>query len=377
MIRGGNQVVVFGASGDLAKRKIYPALHSLYTKKVIPDNIDIVGYGRSEFDRGAFIQQVTQFIPHPVDHGFIDRCRHIQGTYDDLKPLQTRLHEDGNRIFYMSLPPSLYEGIARSLPDLFSTSGWNRVVMEKPFGKDSQSFQLLREAIEQYIPDPSLYLMDHYLAKSAVDYMRSTPGMMEPMPKSIEVVFSESIGLEGRRYFDEYGIVRDVVQNHILQLVAVLLADNERATKLSVLRELTRMKADDTRLGQYKGYPFLPSTTPTYVETRVSWRGIPIVIKAGKAMADRLVEIRLCYVDKTLDKRINVQPFGAVMDADKSLLLDFNRPEDAYEVAIGDVFKGDHTRFVSMAEIEESWNIVDDVLKMDVFPFGYEPGMSV
>jgi glucose-6-phosphate 1-dehydrogenase len=137
------------------------------------------------------------------------------------------------------------------------------------------------------------------------------------------------------------------------------------------------MNPKDTYIGQYKGYPFLPSSTPTFVETQVSWRGIPITVKAGKALAERLVEIRLHFADDTLNKRINVQPYGAVMDGNKSLLLDFNRPEDAYEIAIGDVFTGDHTRFVSMSEVEESWKIVDDIIRMDITPFEYEPGMSV
>lgn len=366
MIRGGNQVVVFGASGDLAKRKIYPALHSLYTKRVIPEDIEIIGYGRSDFDRKSFINQVTQFISAPLDDSFVDRCSYIQGAYDDLDPLKTHLVAT-NRIFYMSLPPSLYEDVTRNLPCMFSGTGWNRVVMEKPFGKDLHSFQHLRTAIERYIPHDSLYLMDHYLAKSAVDYMRSSSDLLEPMPTRIDVVFSENIGLEGRRYFDDYGIVRDVVQNHILQLIAVLLGSD----KLSILRELTRMKPEDTRLGQYKGYPFLPSRTPTYVETEVSWRGIPITIKAGKALPDRMVELQLYYEDEEQNKRINVQPYGAVMNSCQSLLLDFNRPEDAYEIAIGDVFKGDHTRFTSMEEIEESWKIVDGILEMDVVPFEY------
>jgi len=367
-------VVVFGASGDLAKRKIYPALHSLYNKRAIPEDVDIIGYGRSEFDRQSFINQITQFIPRPFNDCFVDKCSYIQGSYDDLKALQARLPEEGNRIFYMSLPPSLYEGVAEIIPSLFSVSGWNRVVMEKPFGRDTNSFRDLRAAIERYVPAESLFLMDHYLAKSAVDYMRTCKNLLDPMPKHIEVVFSENIGLEGRRYFDDYGIVRDVVQNHILQLIAVLFGHQD---KLSVLQELSRMKSHETRVGQYAGYPFLPSITPTYVETRLEWRGIPIVIKAGKALADRLVEIRLYHDDESHDKRINVQPYGAVMDADKSLLLDFNRPEDAYEIAIGDVFKGDNTRFVSMAEIEESWKIVDDVVRMEVQPFEYQPGMEV
>lgn len=376
MLKGSHQVVVFGASGDLAKRKIYPALHSLYTKQLIPDTVDIIGYGRSDFDRPSFIKQVTQFIPGPVNNSFVERCSYIQGSYNNLEPLRRNLSFDdaSNRIFYMSLPPSLYKDVSSTLPWLFSTKGWNRVVMEKPFGKDVSSFQELRTAIEQYIPGESLYLMDHYLAKSAVDYMRSSIGLLNPMPERIEVVFCEDLGVDGRQYFDEYGIIRDVVQNHILQLLAVLLGHHD---KLRVLQDMGRMTASSTRIGQYKGYPFTASMTPTFVETHTSWNGIPVRILAGKATAHRLVEIRLYYADEAHNKRINVQPYGAVMDADKSLLLDFNRPEDAYEIAIGDVFAGDHTRFVTMAEIEESWKIVDGILNMDVVPFEYEPGLDV
>lgn len=367
------QVVVFGASGDLAKRKIYPALHTLFTKRSISDATRVVGYGRSKLEHTEFIKHVSSHVKAPVNDGFIDRCTYVNGCYDDFSDLQQYLDDDDqgekNRLFYLSLPPSSYFTVVEKLPQLYSSTGWNRVVMEKPFGHDLESFLQLKQHVERYVPRESLYLMDHYLGKPALEYLRESGGILgQRLPKSIEVCFSENIGAEGRQYFDESGIIRDVVQNHILQIIAVLL---DPQNKLRVLKELSRCSMDSTLIGQYKDYPFQHSNTPTYVDTLCSWRGIPVKIKAGKALANSSVDIYLEYEDASQNVRINVQPHGAVMGQDQSRLLDFVSSEEAYEVMIRDVFDGNRMRYMDMAEIEESWKIVQDIIKVEAPLFAY------
>ena len=368
------QVVVFGASGDLAKRKIYPALYTLFAKKAIPENTKIIGYGRTQFEGTTFIDQVTSFIKPPLEPGFVSKCEYVNGPYSNFMNLQRWLDEDPhtecNRVFYLSLPPSSYKGVVELLPNLYSARGWNRVILEKPFGHDVESFKDLKQHVERYVPRCDTFLIDHYLGKAAVEHMRKS-GPLKGKPKRIEVLFSEDLGVEGRQYFDESGIVRDIVQNHLLQLIAVLLNPQD---KLGVLKSLTRFEKQTTRLGQYIEYPFKPSTTPTYMETHCMYKDIPIVIKAGKALNDKFVDIILEYEDVEKNQRINIQPFGAVTGWDESLLLDFVATEDAYEVMIRDVFVNDRCRFLEMDEIEESWNIVEGVLESDNLDFKYPKG---
>jgi glucose-6-phosphate 1-dehydrogenase len=382
------QVVVFGASGDLARRKIYPALHTLLSKDALPDTTKIVGYGRTQFEKDEFIEKVSSFIKTPIHPCFASHCDYVSGGYTSFQALQNWLDaslsdfKETNRLFYLSLPPSSYKNVVAMLPDLYSKNGWNRVILEKPFGYDLDTFIDLKEHVEKYIHKDNLFLIDHYLGKAAVEYMRNTGGIKgvangvangvaKELPKKIIVLFSEDLGVEGRQYFDESGIVRDIVQNHILQLIAVLLDPDN---KLQVLKDLSRFTRENTKLGQYKNYPFAPSKTPTYVETICYWKGIPIVIRAGKALSDKFLDIHLEYEDVTKNQRINIQPHGAVTGHDESLLLDFVTKEDAYEIMIRDVFNNDHTRFVGMEEIRESWKIVADIIENNMPYFTYTKG---
>jgi len=370
-----SQVIVFGASGDLAKRKIYPALHTLFVKNRIPEQTKIIGYGRSTFEGGAFIDQVTSFIKPPIDPGFINICEYVSGGYTDFTGLQTWLNNDvhgaeGNRLFYLSLPPSSYKQVVEKLPLLYSNSGWNRVILEKPFGYDLASFYDLKAHVDKYIYRDDLFLIDHYLGKAAVEYMRKSGPLLD-RPRKIEILFSEEIGVEGRQYFDESGIIRDIVQNHLLQLVATLINPHD---KLGVLKNITRFQQDMTTLAQYTGYPFAPSKTPTYVQTVCKWNDILITMKAGKALSGKFVDVILEYDEPLKNKKINIQPNGAVTGHDESLLLDFVCDEDAYEVLINDVFQNDRSRFIEMDEIEESWKITENILNFEDPLFLYNRG---
>ena len=354
-----DQVIVFGASGDLAKRKIFPALHRLFTKGVVTQ---VVGYGRTKFDDvDVFHTHVSSFI-QVVHPGFLNMCSYVDGDYTNFGKLKTILDDTGtdftmNRMFYLSLPPSSYKDVVCLLPLLYSSNGWNRVVMEKPFGHDLASAYDLQEYVGRYVSTEALFMMDHYLAKSSVEYMRT---MNFPMaPKRILVMFSENIDVGAdRRYFDEVGIVRDVVQNHLLQLVA--MACNPRE-KLAVLKAIPQILTHATTFGQYDGYPF-QSRTPTFVKTMCYWNGIPIEIKAGKAMAENFVEIVLMYQDRSRDIHINIQPHGCIKRDGEVILTD--NKDDAYVTVLQDVLNNDKTRFTNFEEVEESWRIVGSIVSV-------------
>lgn len=364
-----HQFVVFGASGDLAKRKIYPALHSLICDKHSNDTIHVIGYGRTHFERDAFVKQTTSYIQHVNHAKFVSVCSYVQGDYTNFEELKTYLDHtqdtNMNRIFYLSLPPSSYTQVVSLLPGLYSDSGWNRVVLEKPFGHDTASFLSLQEHVQKYIPSESLYLMDHYMGKSGVEFMRKQHMLAggDNMPSRIHVLFSETLGVEGRQYFDESGIVRDIVQNHALQVLAVLLDPSD---KLSALRDISRFKREDTTLKQYEGYPFQGSTTPTYMETTCYWKGVPIFIKAGKALSDAFVKVVIDFAHEEGGSardtvEVCIQPESKVMSTKRSPLV--LESKDAYEVMISDVITGDKSRYMCLEEIHELWLIVDDIVR--------------
>lgn len=350
-------VVVFGASGDLAKRKIYPALHALFSRGSIPLNTKVIGYGRTWFDDdGDFMSHATSMITaRPLNEDFTKNCSYISGSYNDLSPLCAVLPRDhsGDRLFYLSVPPSVYADVVKELPVLFSTSGWNRVVIEKPFGRDACTFMELKAHVQSYLPIDSIYLMDHYLGKSAIDHIRRTPFLTDSRTiKCVDIIFEEAVDAAGRSYFDQYGIVRDVVHNHVLQIAAVIL---NPVNKLAALRNLSTLRRNDTVLGQYRPYPFPNSMCATSIDTVTRYRGvIPVRIRAAKGMKTKCVQVRINDGAYVLDVDA-----GVLHDGESTVTIP---SQDAYETVIADVFQGTRYHFVDFDEIQESWRIVADVL---------------
>lgn len=350
-------IVVFGASGDLAKRKVYPALHSMFAKGTLPSQSKVFGYARTQYDDDQFFHKhVASMLTRPIHPGFRERCKYISGQYDDMSLLQERLGEidDGgqcNRLFYLSLPPVAVPDVIKTLPLLFSPHGWNRVIIEKPFGNDMASFFDLMRLVKMHIPEDSLYLVDHYLGKSIVEHIRTHP--IKPN-RCMDVLFIEPNDVEGRAYFDQSGIVRDFVQNHVLQVVATIL---QPQNKLEALQDISSMAVKDTfPLGQFDPYPFKGSVTPTYIDTCVSYRDtIRIRIRAGKGFEKRLMCINIDDGACTLDIDSGRITFHHSTDIDVG-------QQDAYEIILCDALKGDKCRFVSMEEVQESWRIVESVM---------------
>lgn len=439
-------VVVFGASGDLAKKKIYPTLWDLYKRNSIPGKVLIVGYARSTLDVEKIRQHVDKYVkisPDETDqwNSFWSINTYVHGPYDDetgyvklKKHLSSR--ENGikmNRLFYLALPQTVFMPVTKNIrTHLMDCKGWNRVVIEKPFGHDFDSSEQLSRHLASLFEEDQLYRIDHYLGKEMVQNLITlrfanrifASSWNRDNISSITITFKEPFGTHGRGgYFDESGIIRDIMQNHLLQVLCLvamerpisLNAEDIRNEKVKVLRSMRPLELDDVVLGQYIGDdnasegseaqfgyrddPTVPndSITPTYALAVAKihnerWDGVPFFLRCGKALNERKAEVRIQFKDISGDifgghcKRnelvIRVQPGEAVylkmmtktpgqpMDQLEEAELDLSyrarykdtHLPDAYERLLLDVFYGSQMHFVRTDELAEAWRIFTPLL---------------
>ncbi len=357
----GGIIVIFGASGDLTHRKLAPALYDLAREGVLPENTAILGCGRTELSDDGFRDYLKEGIghfasKHPVDWDiwdvlakrvFYQRLRYSESA--DFEDLESRLQEidekhgtDGNRIFYMAVPPSVVGPILRNLSGVGSLERrrpcpdegrcYLRVVFEKPFGRDLESATELNDTIEELLTESQVFRMDHYLGKETVQnisVLRFANSIFEHIwhsdsVRSIQVTVAETMGMEGRgEYFDQTGILRDILQNHVLQLLTLvtmeppssLKADAIRDEKVKVLQCLRRLEGAEVKRsvvrGQYAAGEINGKQVPAYrdeegvaagsnTETFVAlrtyidnwrWSGVPVFLCAGKRLAEHLAEV--------------------------------------------------------------------------------------
>jgi glucose-6-phosphate 1-dehydrogenase len=344
-------VVVVGASGDLARKKIYPALFALYVEGMLPEYFTIYGYARSKMTNEEFREYIGMNLTCRLDNKdkcgdrfdkFLERCFYQQGQYDSKADFETLSQEmskqeskrsRADRIFYLSIPPSIFTQVAACASDAASsTTGWTRVIVEKPFGRDSESFRKLTEDMYQHLTEDQMYRIDHYLGKELIEnltVLRFANLVFEPLwcrqyIRNVQVIFSEDFGTEGRGgYFDKYGIIRDVIQNHLLQILSLfameppvsLEAEDIRNEKVKVLRNMNPINMEDVVLGQYRGRRTTDATLPGYLDDKTvpagslcptfasvacfvnnaRWDGVPFLLKAGKALHTRRAEIRVQF----------------------------------------------------------------------------------
>eukprot|EP00698_Gefionella_okellyi_P022357 TRINITY_DN739_c0_g1_i1.p1 TRINITY_DN739_c0_g1~~TRINITY_DN739_c0_g1_i1.p1 ORF type:complete len:417 (-),score=79.61 TRINITY_DN739_c0_g1_i1:94-1344(-) len=377
---------------------------------------------------------------------FVQRCFYYQGAYDsvssfkDLSEKMALYEQDhrgpsANRIFYMAIPPNVFVDVARAVHGAgLSTSGWNRVVVEKPFGHDLASSRQLVQQMGELYQEDQLYRIDHYLGKELVLnllVLRFANLVFVPLwnrdhISNVIITFKEDILLEGRAgYFDKFGIIRDVMQNHLMQMLALiameppvrLTAEYVRDEKVKVLRACAPIVVEDVVTGQFEGYkddPDVPedSITPTFATAVVRinnlrWEGVPFILKCGKGLNERKAEVRIQF------KNVPGSPFrGAVrnelvlrVQPDEAIYMkmmtkvpglndfeDLTQSEmdltykkrytggtlpDAYERLILDVMRGDHTHFVRSDELEAAWQIFTPMLheleRRRVSPVSYKP----
>ncbi|RAL55008.1 hypothetical protein DM860_013704 [Cuscuta australis] len=445
-------ITVVGASGDLAKKKIFPALFALYYEECLPEHFTIFGYARSKMTDEELRTMVSKTLTCRIDkrancgekmEEFLKRCFYHSGMYDsqeNFSELDRKLkeHEMGkvsNRLFYLSIPPNIFIDAVRCASlSASSTHGWTRVIVEKPFGRDSESSSLLTRSLKKYLKEDQMFRIDHYLGKELVEnlsVLRFSNLIFEPLwsrqyIRNVQFLFSEDFGTEGRGgYFDNYGIIRDIMQNHLLQILALfametpvsLDAEDIRNEKVKVLRSMRPLQLDDVVIGQYKGhtkggvaYPgytddkTVPkdSLTPTFAAAAIfidnsRWDGVPFLMKAGKALNTRSAEIRVQFrhvpgnlynknFGSDLDRATNelvirVQPDEAVflkinnkvpglgmrLDRSNLNLLYSTRYSkeipDAYERLLLDAIEGERRLFIRSDELDAAWSLFTPVLK--------------
>ncbi|QOR65387.1 glucose-6-phosphate dehydrogenase [Cytobacillus suaedae] len=444
-------VVIFGATGDLAKRKLFPSIFNLYRKGNLSEDFAVVGVARRNLGVDEFRSSVKESISNKqVNSEQVNAFSehfHYQSfdvtnpsSYLELKGLLEQLDEqyktEGNRIFYLAMAPEFFGTIAENLKKegLTATSGFSRLVIEKPFGHNLPSAKQLNEQIRKAFKEEQIYRIDHYLGKEMVqniEVIRFANAIFEPLWNNryianIQVTSSETLGVEDRgRYYETSGALRDMVQNHMMQMVALLAmeppikltTEEIRSEKIKVLRALRPIEEEEVQhyfvRGQYgKGMQNCVevesyrddnnvddnSNTETYVAGKLlidnfRWAGVPFYIRTGKRMTAKSTKIVVQFKDIPMNLYygkgeqeqtpnllvINIQPEEGItlhLNAKKSgqhmqttpVKLDFRNniidginTPEAYEKLIYDCMKGDATNFTHWDEVALSWSFVDPI----------------
>lgn len=346
-------IVVFGATGDLAEKKTFPAIASLYNRGFLPERVKIIGYGRSPKTIEQLHKKISTNLPGTDEEKkkFLSTVSYCEGPYNTpdgfRKLLETvQGHEKESRartwgrLFYLALPPSVYLDVLTNIryhavdfaPPTKGTevgsNSWYRVIVEKPFGRDLESSEELAENVSKLFPEQHIYRIDHFLGKELTQnmlVMRFENTFMSAIwsrehISNIQIVMKEAFGTEGRGgYFDKFGIIRDVIQNHLLQILSMLIMerpvsmhpDDIRDEKTKAIRSMRVLKTEDVVVGQYtagngkpgylddEGVP-QDSKAPTYAVCRIMcdnarWAGVPMLIKAGKALNETKMEVRVQF----------------------------------------------------------------------------------
>jgi glucose-6-phosphate 1-dehydrogenase len=432
-LNGVVSIAVIGASGDLAKKKTFPSLFTLYSLGLLPKETTIFGYARTKMEHEEFHKHATQNFKgdESKKKAFSSNLFYVAGSYSSaqdfaLLDAQMTKHEAGRaatRVFYFAIPPSIFVDVAKAVKaSAMSQTGETRLIIEKPFGRDLESSNVLSTELSALFKEEQIYRIDHYLGKEMVQnlmLLRFANLAFEPLWNrnfiaNVLITFKEDIGTEGRGgYFDSFGIIRDVMQNHLMQiftLVAMeapvtLNAEDVRDEKVKVLRATTPISTEDVVIGQYtgnvknKGYKDdagVPkeSVTPTFATAVLHinnsrWKGVPFILKCGKALNERKAEIRIQFHENAAslfpdaprnELVMRVQPDEAIyfklnskvpglgnnhvqteLDLTYKQRFDARLP-DAYERLIYDVLRGDHNLFVRDDELEAAWKIYTPLL---------------
>ena len=456
-------IVIFGASGDLTQRKLLPSLFHLVTQSLMPKSFYVVGVARTEMTDAQFQDHVRASLPKDAPKAdadrFVSSCRYVHGDYASLD-LYRRLNDSlckldkvfgvqCRRVYYLSTPPSVYGAIVGELakaglahPD--NEKGWVRVVIEKPFGSSLSTSEDLNRQLSASLSESQIYRIDHYLAKETVQNIlmfRFANILFEPVWNRnfidhIQITASEQLGVEHRAgYYEQAGVLRDMFQNHLLQLLTLvameppssLEADAVRGRRNDVLTSITPMRdyqvRENTVVGQYGAGTFDGTRVPGYREekgvspkSRIAtfaaikleienwrWQGVPFYIRSGKRLAERHVSVlvRFKRVPTSIFKplladqltpnvlRFQIQPdegitmrFEAKHPGPKlcmsTVTMNFGYqetfktpPPESYARLFQDAMLGDQTLFARSDSVQEAWRIIDPIA--DYWETGTDP----
>ena len=457
-------LVIFGATGDLSTRKLIPALFDLFQKGFLPALFAVVGVARREFSDPLFrefakdaVMKKSDSVPPEVLEDFLSHFSYSQGMFDEPESY-THLSEHlivvedafavcANKLFYLAVPPVYYEGIFMQLAHSGLTipcsneTGWTRVLVEKPFGKDNETAQKLDQTLGQLFKEEQIFRIDHYLAKEVLQDLlmfRFSNLIFEPLWNNkyierIEIALFEKGGAEGRgAFYDENGALRDVGQNHMLQMLAFVAMEDPlgidatrvrtlRAKVLSALRPVTKEKiAHSVVRAQYAGYTEVQhvpgdSQTETYFRIKAfidnaRWSGVPFYLESGKALVESKTEIKIyfrqtesCLCPPSAEHHhqnvltFRIQPdegisicfwakkpgMGFALEAKELSFSYRSSPDmlklpDAYERVLFDGIAGDQMLFTSTEEVAATWKFITPILELwSALPLlSYEQGSA-
>ena len=432
-------LVFFGATGDLAYKKIFPALQAM----ILNDGLDlpIIGVAHSDWDIKQLRARARDSLTKAAkDQGIkfdkdafeklSEKLQYVDGDYNDpatFDAIKKALGKAKRPLHYLAIPPSLFGVVAQGLQKVGCAEN-ARVVVEKPFGRDLASAKALNATLHEVFPESAIFRIDHYLGKEPVQnllYFRFANTVFEPVwnrnyVESVQITMAEDFGVQGRgAFYDDIGAIRDVVQNHLLQVIAMLAmdapvgsdADSLRAEKLRIFRAMKPVDPKDVVRGQYKGYRDVEGVKPdsnveTFVALRLHidnwrWNGVPFYIRAGKNLPITATEVivdmktpPLSLFDEIGQKESNYFRFrfnpeviiaegarvkkpGEKMKGEPVELVARHHPrpeKSPYERLLGDAIRGDNGLFTSDESVEAAWAVVDQVLTHEKPVAIYKPG---